>query len=221
MSASVGQPPDPESRDLDADSATWVAGLSCAGPEREATIERLHDLLVRITRSEANRRAGINGISGQELDDLADQAASDALISILRKVGEFRGDSKFTTWAYKFAIFEVANKFGRHAWRRSGVQLDEAAWERLPARLGAEPEDIAESRELVSAVHDAVDEVLTAHQRRVFVAIIVNGTPLDALVAELESNRNAIYKTLFDARRKLHRHLTVQGYLGHDAEGRA
>lgn len=215
VSASAGEPTDPASSHLDDASTTWVRGLTCGGAEREATIDRLHELLVRIARSEANRRSGLNGIAGQELDDLADQAASDALVSILRRVEDFRGDSKFTTWCYKFVIYEVANKFGRHAWRRTGVQFDEEAWEQLPANLGAGPEEIAQSRELIAAVHQAVDDVLTPHQRRVFVAIIVNNTPLDVLVVELDSNRNAIYKTLFDARRKLHRHLTVQGYIGH------
>ena len=201
--------PDPTSQG----TAVWVAGLTSEGEQRTQTIERLHGLLQRIARSEANRRAGLNGIEGQELDDLADQAASDALVSILRRLPDFRGDSKFTTWAYKFVMFEVSSKFGRHAWRRDSVWLGEDAWDRLPSALGADPERVAESRELVDAVRRAVDEELTSHQRRVFVAIIVNATPLDVLVAELDTNRNAIYKTLFDARRKLHRHLVTHGYL--------
>jgi RNA polymerase sigma-70 factor, ECF subfamily len=62
-------------------------------------------------------------------------------------------------------------------------------------------------------VHEAVDQELTLHQRRIFVAIVLDATPLDVLVAELGSSRNAIYKTLFDARRKLRSHLTARGYL--------
>ena len=203
---------------LDVASATWVAGLTGEGADRELTIERLHGLLLRIAMGEANRRSGLNGIAGRELDDLAHQAASDAMISILRKVEDFRGESKFTTWAYKFVIFEISNKFGRHVWRRDGIQLDDEAWDRLPAALGADPELVAESRELVQAVRRAVDAELTAHQRHVFVAIVLNATPLDVLVAELESNRNAIYKTLFDARRKLHRHLVLEGHIRGEAK---
>lgn len=198
---------------LDPDSVTWVTGLSCTGPHRDTTVERLHGVLVKIARSEANRRSGLHGIAGQELEDLAHQAAADALVSILRKVEEFRGESKFTTWAYKFVIFEISNKFARHVWRRDGGQLDDEAWDRLPAALGADPGNVTETRELVGAVHRAVEEILTAHQRKVFVAIVLNGMPLDALVAEMDSNRNAIYKTLFDARRKLHRHLVEQGLI--------
>jgi RNA polymerase sigma-70 factor (ECF subfamily) len=201
---------------LDENSAEWVTGLTAAGAEQETSIERLHALLTKAARAEAGRRSGQNGIAGQELQDLADQAASDAIVSILRKVTEFRGDSKFTTWAYKFVIFEVANKFGRHAWRRQGVHWDEESWNRLPARLGTDPADVSESRELVAAVRNAVDHALTPHQRRIFVAIVVNATPLDALVAEMGTNRNAIYKTMFDARRKLRDHLATQGLVGKD-----
>jgi RNA polymerase sigma-70 factor (ECF subfamily) len=198
---------------LDEASASWVSGLSCIGPERELAVDRLHALLLRIARAEAARRSGLNGITGPELDDLAHQAASDAAMSILRKVHDFRGDSKFTTWAYKFVIFEVANRFARHVWRRERTQLDEEDWDRLPGRLGTDPEDVAESRALVAAVHEAVEQELTPHQRRIFVAIALDATPLDVLVAELGSNRNAIYKTLFDARRKLRAHLAAHGYL--------
>ena len=198
---------------FDEDSAQWVAGLTAVGSERDACVVRLHALLTKAARAEAGRRSGLNGIAGRELQDLADQAAGDALVSILRKVAEFRGDSKFTTWAYKFVMFEVANKFGRHTWRRQGVYWDEESWERLPGRLGSDPADVSESRELVEAVREAVGQALTPHQRRIFVAIVVNATPLDALVAELGTNRNAIYKTMFDARRKLRTYLVTHGYL--------
>jgi RNA polymerase sigma-70 factor (ECF subfamily) len=162
---------------------------------------------------EASRRSGVNGIVGQELEDLAQQAAGDSLLSIMRKLGEFRGESMFTTWAYKFVMFEVSNKFARHMWRREGMQLDDESWHQLPGRIGADPEDIVESQALVSEVRRAVDATLTPHQRRIFVAIIVNGMPLDAVATELRTNRNAIYKTLFDARRKLRVHLAARGFI--------
>ncbi|MEO5710746.1 MAG: RNA polymerase sigma factor [Nocardioidaceae bacterium] len=194
-------------------SEGWVAELTGDGPERDSSIVRLHALLRRVAHVEASRRSGMNGIAGQELDDLADQAASDAVVSVLRRIGDFRGESRFTTWAYKFVVLEVSNKFGRHAWRRHGVPYDGEVWERLPGRLGVDPELVSESRELVAAVREAVDQRLTSHQRRVFVAIIVQGIALDELVIELDSNRNAIYKTLFDARRKLRAYLEDHGFL--------
>ncbi len=200
-------------RPLDAQSRVWVDGLTGTGQAQQDAIGLLHQLMLRVARAEANRRRGVHGIQGKELEDLAQQAADDAVVSILRTVGNFRGDSRFTTWACAFAIHEISDKFGRHAWRRDGVQLDEAAWDRLPDTLGGGPEAVAESRAMLSALREAVDQELTDHQRYVFVAIVVSGIPLDVLAVELGSNRNAIYKTMFDARRKLRSHLVAHGHL--------
>ena len=139
--------------------------------------------------------------------------ASVAVVLILRKVTDFRGESRFTTWAYTFAIYEVSTKIGRHVWRRDGVLFDQDAWERLPERLGQSPESVAVSRELLTTLREGIDTVLTPHQRRVFAAIVLNGSPLDALVAEMDTNRNAIYKTVFDARKKLHGFLVDRGQI--------
>jgi len=198
---------------LDPDSRQWVRVLSGTGPQREAGLARLHELLLRIARAELQRRSGQFRITGPELDDLAYQAAADALLAIDLKLGQFRGDSRFTTWAYKFVIFEVSAKIGRHFWAHPAVPMDAEDWDRLPGRLGPDPARETERRELADAVHRAVDEQLTPRQRKVFVAIVLNGVPLDALVAELGSTRNAIYKTMFDARRKLRAALAANGYL--------
>ncbi|HET9966770.1 MAG TPA: sigma-70 family RNA polymerase sigma factor, partial [Streptosporangiaceae bacterium] len=184
------------------------------GPPREAALARLHEMLVRIARGEVGRRAPRLRLAGPELDDLAYQAAADALIAITGKLGQFRGESRFTTWAYKFVVFEVSAKVGRHFWLRPEVPLDAGDWDRLPARFGFGPAQEAEWRDLLAALRRAVDEELTARQRRIFVAIVLNGVPLDALVIELASSRNAIYKTLFDARRKLRAALAANGYVG-------
>ena len=201
---------------IDPESAEWLRGLEGAGAEREAAVGRLHEVLVRVARSELRRRNGQLGIGEVELDDLAFQAAADALVAITGKIGQFRGESRFTTWAYKFVIFEVSTKIGRHFWRKGGVQLEPAEWDRLPDRFGLDPLRELEWRDLLIAIRRAVEEDLTDRQRRVFVAIVLNGVPLDALVAELGSNRNAIYKTLFDARRKLRDALAANGHV--DAE---
>jgi len=205
--------------ELDAESAGWLRALAGAGRAREDALARLHDLLVRIARREAARRAPRLAISGPELDDLAYQAAADALLAITAKLGQFRGESKFVTWAYKFVIFEVSAKIGRHFWRHPAVPQGVEDWERLPARFGFDPAHEAEWRDLVAAVRRAVDTELTPRQREVFVAIVLNAVPLDTLVISLASSRNAIYKMLFDARRKLRAALVANGYLGHDSAG--
>ena len=102
---------------LDPESAGWLRVLAGTGPAQEAALARLHEMLVRIARGEVGRRAPRLRLAGPELDDLADQAAADALIAITAKLGQFRGESRFTTWAYKFVMFEVSAKIGRHFWR--------------------------------------------------------------------------------------------------------
>ncbi len=200
---------------MDPESARWVNQLTVLeGPAKDVAVRELHQLMLRAALTEAARRSGTNGLTGQELEDLAHQAASDAVVSILRRVEDFRGASRFTTWAYKFAILEVSQKIGRHVWRRDGVHFDESSWDRLPERLGQLPEDFAEARELLDALKDGVKMVLTHHQRQVFTAIVLHGSPLEAVVAELGTNRNAVYKTMFDARKKLRAHLLAQGLLG-------
>ena len=203
---------------LDADSAAWLRALAGTGPPRDAALARLHAMLVRIARREAARRGLQLPFSGPELDDLADQAAADALPAITAKLGQFRGDSRFTTWAYKFVIFEVSEKIGRHFWRHPAVSRDAEDWDRLPARIGVDPAQEAEARDLLAALRRAVDEQLTPRQRQVFVSLVLHGVPLDALVIELGSSRGAIYKTMFDARRKLRAALAANGYLDDDPD---
>jgi RNA polymerase sigma-70 factor, ECF subfamily len=197
----------------DAETVDWVRALSADGAERERAATRLHEMLLRVARAEARRRSGQLRISGPELDDLAHQAAADAVVAIVAKIGEFRGESRFTTWAYKFVMCEVSGKMGRHFWRQPRVPMEAEDWERLPDRFGMDPARESEWRDLAQALRKAVEEELTDHQRRVFTAIVVNAVPLDALAIELGSNRNAIYKTMFDARRKLRARLVTDGYL--------
>ncbi len=191
----------------------WVRALSGGRVEREDATARLYEMLLRVARAEARRRGGQLRISGPELDDLAHQAAADAVLAIIAKIGEFRGESRFTTWACKFVIFEVSGKIGRHFWRHPPIPLDAGNWDRLPDRFGLDPARESEWRDLVRALRRAVEEELTEHQQRVFTAIVVDGVPLDALAVKLRSNRNALYKTMFDARRKLRASLVANGYL--------
>jgi RNA polymerase sigma-70 factor, ECF subfamily len=200
---------------LDPESAEWLRVLDGSAPQREAALSRLHALLLRIAQDEVRRRGPRLRITGPELEDLAYQAAADALLAITAKLGQFRGESRFTTWAYKFVIFEVSAKIGRHFWHQPDVALDAEDWDRLPDRFGLEPDQESEWRDLLAALRRAVDTELTARQREVFVAIVLNDVPLDALVVRLGSNRNAIYKVMFDTRRKLRAALAANGYLAH------
>ena len=193
--------PDPASR-------AWLQRLRSTGAERDAAIRELHELLMAAARHEVHRRAG--GDRGA-LDDLVRQSADDALVAILRKLDEFRGDSRFTTWAYKFALLEAGVKTRRRAWQDREVALDADAWSRIADR-GDTPDQDAETRELLGAIGTAIERTLTPHQRQVLVAITLDDVPIDVLAERLGSTRGAVYKTLHDARRKLRAELAAGGH---------
>ena len=165
------------------------------GPRRDAAIGELHALLLRAARFELRRR-------GTDDDDLAMEAADDALMAVLRKLDEFRGASRFTTWAYKFALLEAGVKARRRAWRGREIAMDEERWPEIPDR-GLSAHERLEQEELLRAIQHAVRTQLTPHQREVFCALALNGVPIDVLAERLGSTRGALYKTLHDARRKL------------------
>ena len=187
----------------DDDSAAWVAALSAPGPTREAASARLHELLLRAARFEVSRRrASLPHLRGGDFDDLAVQSADDALMAIMAKLDTFRGDSRFTTWAYKFALLEAAVKLRRRAWQGREIPLEPETWEVFAADRPS-PHVRAEESELLRELKTAIDEELSPHQREVLVALTLNGVPIDVLAERLNTTRGALYKTLHDARKKL------------------
>jgi len=194
------------------DSAEWIEALRGTGPEHDAAVSRLHALLVRAALAETHRRRDRFGFAGRELEDLAQQVANDTAVAVLRKLDEFRGESRFTTWVYRFVVLEVTSRLGRHLWRRGDVPLDSQDWEVLPDRLGLDPAAVVETVELAEHIRTAVEQDLTEHQRRIFRSLVLARTPVDVLALERDSNRNAIYKTMFDARRTLRLALTRNGF---------
>jgi RNA polymerase sigma-70 factor, ECF subfamily len=201
---------------VDAESREWLRQLDASAADRDTGVQRLHQLLLRVARSEVHRRQ--TPIGGTELDDIAQQAATDATMAILNKLPTFRGESRFTTWAYKFAMLEVSNKVGRHYWRDPPITLGREDWDRLPADSGIDPSRHAEAAELAAAVRVAVETKLTARQREVFVDIVLRDMPLDALAHKLGITRNAVYKTVWDARRKIRDFLIANHHLTEHVE---
>ena len=196
---------------LDEESRGWLADLHSEGHTREEAIARLHALLLRAARFEcARRRPTLPHLRGNDLDDIANQAADDALVSVVARLDDFRGASRFTTWAYKFALLEAAVKLRKRSWQGREVPLEPETWG-LFTSAEIEPDDEVEQSELLTAVKDAIADVLTPHQRRVLVALALNGVPIDVLAERLSTSRGALYKTLHDARRKLRKHLKEQG----------
>jgi RNA polymerase sigma-70 factor, ECF subfamily len=194
---------------LDDESRRWLRDLRSEGRTKEDAVARLHELLLRAARFEvARRRATLPHLRGSDLDDVAFQAADDALLSVLRRLDDFRGASRFTTWAYKFALLEAAVKLRKRAWQGREVPLEPESWA-LFSSSGLEPDAEAEQSELLERIRAAIADELTPHQRRVLIALAVNGVPIDVLAERLGTTRGALYKTLHDARRKLRAHLEV------------
>jgi RNA polymerase sigma-70 factor (ECF subfamily) len=196
---------------VDEESRAWLRGLRADGAVRDQALARLHALLLRAARFEvARRRPTLPHVRGSDLDDLANQAADDALVSVLRRLDDFRGASRFTTWVYKFALLEAAVKLRKLAWQGGEVPLEPESWGAF-AHAGLSPDAEVEQSELVVTLQRAIDEVLTPHQRRVLVALALNGVPIDVLADRFDTTRGALYKTLHDARRKLRTHLDECG----------
>jgi RNA polymerase sigma-70 factor (ECF subfamily) len=198
--------------DMSAESVKWLDALRGAGRRHDDAIESLHELLVRAARFEVRRRSRASGRDHpNEVDDLAMQAANDALMAVLRKLDTFRGDSSFTTWVSKFAMLEAAVKVRRRAWLYREIPLEEEGWARL-ADLGASSPRDTELSELIAAVSRAIAETLTPHQRAVLIAITLNDVPIDVLAERRRTTRGALYKTLHDARKKLRSRVEADGY---------
>jgi RNA polymerase sigma-70 factor, ECF subfamily len=196
---------------VDQDSQRLLRELRTDGSEKEAAIARLHDLLFRAARFEvARRRPTLPHLRGDELDDIALEAADDALMSVLRRLDDFEGRSRFTTWVYKFALLEAAVKLRKRAWQGREVPLEPESWA-LFSSPAPGPHVDAEQGELLATLQRAIREILTPHQRQVLVALALNGVPIDVLADRLGSTRGALYKTLHDARGKLRRHLEECG----------
>ena len=188
-----------------------LADLRAGGDVRQKAIERLHALLLRAARFEvARRRPSLPYLRGAELDEIALEAADDAAVSVLRRLEEFRGESRFTTWAYKFALLEAAVKLRKRAWQEREIPLEPEQWTGFAAG-GPSPEATAEQRELLARLQHAIQETLTPHQRQILVAVALNEVPIDVLAERLNTTRGALYKTLHDARRKLREHLEEEG----------
>jgi RNA polymerase sigma-70 factor, ECF subfamily len=204
MTPPTPTPTDPAARD-------WVEQLRAGGAREQAAIEELHALLLRAARFEVGRRSSeLRHLRGGDHEDLAQQAADDALMAILRKLDEFRGESRFTTWAYKFALLEAAVKVRRRAWQGREVPLEDEAWSVL-ADPGAGAGRGAEDAELLAALREEIER-LGSRQREVLVAVALNGVPIDVLAERLGSNRGALYKNLHDARRRLRQALAARGF---------
>jgi RNA polymerase sigma-70 factor (ECF subfamily) len=185
------------------DETSWLTPLASVGAAHNHAVAELHALLLRASRFEVRRRSTALGLAASsELDDIANQAADDALLAVMSRLARFERRSRFTTWAYKFAIHTAGVAVRRHAWRNRRLASDSSeSLERLTS-LADDPAEAAETREQLARISAGIAR-LTVHQRDVLLALAVDGVPIDVLAERLSTNRNALYKTLHDARMRL------------------
>jgi RNA polymerase sigma-70 factor (ECF subfamily) len=209
MATALMTPPAPTPAETPA--RDWVERLRADGADGQAAVAELHALLLKASRFEVRRRAAaLAHLPGGDQEDLAQQAADDALMAVLGKLDDFRGESRFTTWAYKFALLEAAVKVRRRAWQGREIPLEDEAWRAL-ADAGASAGRGAEDAELFAALREEIER-LGSRRRQVLVAVALNGVPIDVLAERLGSTRGALYKNLHDARRALREGLAARGF---------
>jgi RNA polymerase sigma-70 factor (ECF subfamily) len=186
--------------------------LRAAGHRHETATRELHAMLLRAARYEIGRRsAALAHLHGQAPEDLALQAADDAFVAVMAKLDQFRGESRFSTWVYKFALYEAAVRVRRRSWQHREVVLEPKTW-LVVEDTDAGPEAQLDQSELLGAIRTLIDTKLTTHQREVLIALTMQGIPIDILAERQGTTRGALYKTLHDARRKLRKELTAAGH---------
>jgi RNA polymerase sigma-70 factor (ECF subfamily) len=195
----------PAVRHLDPESRAWLDALDSDGVRQDEAIRRLHALLLREARFEVRRRTmSLRHPSGRDLDDLALQTADDAVVAILGKLGQFRGDSLFTTWARHFAQREAPAKIRRRVGRNRDLPIEmdrERSWMWHAPGQSAHEQTVA--GDTARRLTHLIATELTTRQRDVLVAMVFEGVTTEELASRLHSTPGALYKTLHDARRKL------------------
>ena len=199
-------------RRLVAEDRRWVDGLTNGAENHERTCRDLHALLLRTAKFEVAQRRNAHQVGGADLDDLACQAASDALLRIIRKAGEFRGDSRFTTWAKRFVGFEVRSKLRQYATRHLTVGIG-PEHDAVLVEANSDPYVHAEAQDLADAIRSVVNDQFSANQRSVFLGLLTHDvTPAD-LGLQMGLTANAIHQTAFRARHCLRGQLRANGFL--------
>lgn len=190
------------------DDRAFIAGLRAGDPEQVAA---LRSLLGPAALREATRRAHAMGLRDPaEIGRIADDARDDAVIAVLGSLDRFEGRSRFSTWAWKFAVHTAGVAMRKRIWQDREVPTEDAALESLAGTADSVAAD-AERRELMAALAQAIRD-LTPRRREVLLALAVSGVPIDVLAARLDTTRGALYKTLHDARRALRASLAEAGF---------
>jgi len=192
----------------------WLAELR--GPEQAQALADLRDLLLR------GLRAALSNRIHRDLDHVMEDFVQDGLIKIMDNLHTFRGESRFTTWAQKIAVNAAFTELRRRRWQDVSLQEmieDQEGNEFTPAILtdpDATPEEQSTRKAMLEFVQKMIDEELTERQRQAIQAVIFNGMPMEEVATRMNTNRNALYKLIFDARQNLQRKMTENGFTPQD-----
>ncbi len=196
----------------------WIAALRGEGDA--AQTDALEELRKRLQRSIyfylSQDRSDLRGLAAQELAQMAEDLAQDATLRVMDNLDNFRGESRFTTWANKIAVRLAISDLRRARYKDFSLDELTADGELLPSatRLSApppSPEKETERDDVLEKIELALKESLTERQYQALVAVALKGIPMDVLAERMGTNRNALYKLIHDARRKLKTHLENQG----------
>lgn len=196
------------------DNAAWIGDLQAGGAQREAALADLHDRLVATLPYGLSRWLTPND---PQFDALIEDVTQDALMRALEMLATFEGRSQFTTWVYKIAVRLALTELRRRRWK--DVSLEELTEERAgapatPSWMAAPeagPEGRAERSQAMEMIRRMMQEELSPRQRQALTAIAVNGVPMDEVARRMQTNRNALYKLLHDARLKLKKRMDKEG----------
>lgn len=205
-------------------NADWLIDLSARGAQQTGALEDLRQLLLRAAQKTFSSYLGdLQGYPPGAVAELSDDCAQEALIAVLDHLEDFQGDSKFTTWAYKFAV-NIAltaarrerQKFVPRDLTKKNLGLEEWLFDKA-AKAFPDPEVLALKEEVWTVIRSVIQNDLTPRQREVMKLMIFDEVPMDKVVERLRTNRNAVYKLLHDGRRKIKIRLLARGIELQDA----
>jgi RNA polymerase sigma-70 factor (ECF subfamily) len=199
----------PEARDND----QWLSDLRSDGPIQAAALADLRAILL------AGLQRGLTkwlDAYSPELENLAQDATQEGLVRILDRLDSFEGRSRFTTWAYKVAIHVALSKLRRKEW--GNVSLDEMLDPNPEKGQGISvispqvgPEMSFEQKETLERMAQILEEELTDRQMALMQAVVLQEIPMEAIAQKMGVKRNALYKMMHDARKKLKKRLMLEG----------
>lgn len=195
----------------------WLAELRADSQVQAEAIEDLRQRLKRSIRYYLGQdRSDLRDLSSQEIERMADDLAQDATLRVIDNMDNFRGESQFTTWANRIAIRLAISDLRRARYKDFSLDNLTADGEILPTNISTtigppSPETTVERDDVLGRINRALDEALTERQRKALIAVAIQGVPMDVVAEQMDSNRNALYKLVHDARRKLRAHLESQG----------